>query len=221
MDTGKNLDYSPFKFQTKKLLTDKPQIFMFCVQYLHEELMDSKIYKNILVFILVLLLFQSSQAQETNQFNEYIGIFSNSVYGNYKVIIEAQNGKMFGSDPRGRSEIIQEMDDLGGLLPIEKKATIGHLISARSGVYHVASYKLLAALVTSLQTMQPPEGFTRNAFDAVIVRLTLGEGWHRIIGLHIFVDFVVLYFILISSGKPKKLISESSEKQEKSTGIAS
>jgi len=31
------------------------------------------------------------------------------------------------------------MDDIGGLLPVEKKATVEHLISARSGVYHLAS----------------------------------------------------------------------------------
>ncbi len=32
------------------------------------------------------------------------------------------------------------VDDIGGLLPTEKKATIHHLITARSGVYHPASY---------------------------------------------------------------------------------
>ena len=32
------------------------------------------------------------------------------------------------------------IDDIGGLLPIEKQATIGHVITARSGVYHPASY---------------------------------------------------------------------------------
>ena len=32
------------------------------------------------------------------------------------------------------------MDDIGGLLSIEKTATIEHLITARSGVYHPASY---------------------------------------------------------------------------------
>ncbi len=31
-------------------------------------------------------------------------------------------------------------DDIGGLLPVEKKATIHDLITARSGVYHPASY---------------------------------------------------------------------------------
>jgi len=33
-----------------------------------------------------------------------------------------------------------KMDDIGGLLPVEKQATIHHLITARSGVYHPASY---------------------------------------------------------------------------------
>lgn len=31
------------------------------------------------------------------------------------------------------------IDDIGGLLPIERKATIGHLVTSRSGVYHDAS----------------------------------------------------------------------------------
>jgi CubicO group peptidase (beta-lactamase class C family) len=33
-----------------------------------------------------------------------------------------------------------KFDDIGGLLPVEKQATIEHLITARSGVYHPASY---------------------------------------------------------------------------------
>jgi CubicO group peptidase (beta-lactamase class C family) len=33
-----------------------------------------------------------------------------------------------------------KIDDIGGLLPIEKKATIQQVITARSGVYHPASY---------------------------------------------------------------------------------
>lgn len=32
------------------------------------------------------------------------------------------------------------MDDIGGLLPVEKRAKVRHLITARSGVYHPASY---------------------------------------------------------------------------------
>lgn len=32
------------------------------------------------------------------------------------------------------------MDDIGGLLPVEKQATVHHLVTARSGVYHPASY---------------------------------------------------------------------------------
>ncbi len=33
-----------------------------------------------------------------------------------------------------------KVDDIGGLLPIERKATIGQVIAARSGVFHPASY---------------------------------------------------------------------------------
>lgn len=31
------------------------------------------------------------------------------------------------------------IDDIGGLLPIERKATIDHLVTSRSGIYHDAS----------------------------------------------------------------------------------
>ncbi|MEW6322575.1 MAG: serine hydrolase [Acidobacteriota bacterium] len=40
----------------------------------------------------------------------------------------------------GRTLADLGMDDIGGLLPREKQATIHHLITARSGVYHPASY---------------------------------------------------------------------------------
>jgi CubicO group peptidase (beta-lactamase class C family) len=33
-----------------------------------------------------------------------------------------------------------DIDDIGGLMPMEKQATIRHVITARSGVYHPASY---------------------------------------------------------------------------------
>jgi len=33
-----------------------------------------------------------------------------------------------------------QMDDVGGLLPVEREATIGDIISARSGIFHPASY---------------------------------------------------------------------------------
>ena len=31
-----------------------------------------------------------------------------------------------------------KIDDVGGLLPIEKEATLNNLITARSGIYHLA-----------------------------------------------------------------------------------
>ncbi len=58
------------------------------------------------------------------------------------------------------------IDDIGGLLPIEKKATIHHLITARSGVYHPASNggdNLADAPERGSQT--PGEYFLYNNWD--------------------------------------------------------
>ncbi len=58
------------------------------------------------------------------------------------------------------------IDDVGGLLPIEKKATIHHLITARSGVYHPASNggdNLADAPERGSQT--PGEYFLYNNWD--------------------------------------------------------
>ncbi|GHT15223.1 amide hydrolase [Bacteroidia bacterium] len=52
------------------------------------------------------------------------------LYGKY-----VENGKIDLS----RTMADLGIDDIGGLLPIEKQATIGQLITARSGVYHDAS----------------------------------------------------------------------------------
>lgn len=52
------------------------------------------------------------------------------IYGKYTM-----NGKI----DLNKSLESLDMDDHGGLLPIERRATITHLISAKSGVYHLAS----------------------------------------------------------------------------------
>lgn len=58
------------------------------------------------------------------------------------------------------------IDDVGGLMPIEKEATIEHLITARSGVYHPASNggdNLADA--PERGTQQPGEYFLYNNWD--------------------------------------------------------
>ena len=94
--------------------------------------MDSKIIKSILVFILVLLSFQSSEAQETNQFSKYIGIYSNRENVNYKVIIAAKYGKLLGADPRGRDEMIMETDTNYHFKNIRIR---GQFIQLKNGMY--------------------------------------------------------------------------------------
>src|SRR6185436_6684406 len=58
------------------------------------------------------------------------------------------------------------MDDVGGLLPIEKKATINDLITARSGVYHPASNEGDAtSMAPKRGTVQPGSFWLYNNWD--------------------------------------------------------
>jgi CubicO group peptidase (beta-lactamase class C family) len=54
------------------------------------------------------------------------------------------------------------IDDIGGLLPIEKQATVRDLISARSGAYHVASNGGDNIFCTTTGISTPPAPFLRN-----------------------------------------------------------
>lgn len=59
-----------------------------------------------------------------------------------KSILAMLYGKYVASGKINLEATLEElgMDDVGGLLPREKRATVRHLITARSGVYHPASY---------------------------------------------------------------------------------
>lgn len=58
------------------------------------------------------------------------------------------------------------LDDTGGLLPIEKKATIRHLLTARSGVYHPASNEGDAtAMAPKRGTVTPGSYWLYNNWD--------------------------------------------------------
>jgi CubicO group peptidase (beta-lactamase class C family) len=58
------------------------------------------------------------------------------------------------------------LDDVGGLLPIEKKATIKDLLTARSGVYHPASNEGDAsAMAPKRGSMQPGSFWLYNNWD--------------------------------------------------------
>ena len=58
-----------------------------------------------------------------------------------KSVLATMYGKYVEEGSIDLSKTMEDLniDDIGGLLPIEKKATIQHLITARSGVYHDAS----------------------------------------------------------------------------------
>ena len=58
------------------------------------------------------------------------------------------------------------IEDIGGLLPVEKKATIKHLISATSGIYHHASNSGdSAAFAPERGSVEPGEYFLYNNWD--------------------------------------------------------
>ncbi len=59
-----------------------------------------------------------------------------------------------------------KLDDVGGLLPIEKKATIINLLTARSGVYHAASNEGDAsAMAPQRGSVQPGNFWLYNNWD--------------------------------------------------------
>ena len=59
-----------------------------------------------------------------------------------------------------------QLDDIGGLLPVEKKATIKNLLTARSGVYHPASNEGDAtAMAPKRGTIKPGSFWLYNNWD--------------------------------------------------------
>jgi hypothetical protein len=67
----------------------------------------------------------------------------------------------------------------------------------------VESYGMLEILVAELGDSKGAPGLTDKAFKAVVSRLDMGQGWKVGIAFHIVVDLIVLYFILIWSGKKR------------------
>jgi hypothetical protein len=67
----------------------------------------------------------------------------------------------------------------------------------------VESYGMLETLVTELKASKGIPGLTDKAFEAVVARLDMGRGWKFGIVFHIVVDIIVLYFILIWSGRER------------------
>jgi hypothetical protein len=65
----------------------------------------------------------------------------------------------------------------------------------------VESYGMLETLVAELRGSKGAPGLTDKAFEAIVSRLDMGRGWKIGIAFHIVVDLIVLYFILIWSGK--------------------
>ncbi|MEO6131780.1 MAG: serine hydrolase [Saprospiraceae bacterium] len=73
-----------------------------------------------------------------------------------------ENGKINLNETLGQLGI----DDINGLLPIEKKATIQNLLNARSGVYHNASYPGdERAIAPHRGTVDPGSLFLYNNWD--------------------------------------------------------
>lgn len=76
-------------------------------------------------------------------------------------------------------------DDIGGLLPIEKEATVFDLITARSGVYHPASNPGDSENKPERGSKQPGTYFLYNNWDFNVA----GEAFEKMTGLNIYDAF--------------------------------
>jgi CubicO group peptidase (beta-lactamase class C family) len=77
------------------------------------------------------------------------------------------------------------IDDVGGLLPIEKSATIADLLTARSGVYHPASSPGSAKGVPARGSQRPGSYFYYNNWDFNVLRAV----FEKLTGKTIFAAF--------------------------------
>jgi CubicO group peptidase (beta-lactamase class C family) len=77
------------------------------------------------------------------------------------------------------------IDDVGGLLPIEKSATIADLLTARSGVYHPASSPGSAKGVPARGSQRPGSYFYYNNWDFNV----LGAVFEKLTGKTVFAAF--------------------------------
>ncbi len=96
------------------------------------------------------------------------------LYGPY-----VENGKI------NLNETLEELgiDDVNGLLPIEKKSTIQNLLTARSGVYHPASYPGdERAIAPNRGTVTPGSLFIYNNWDFNLA----GYVFEKLSGLNIY-----------------------------------
>jgi CubicO group peptidase (beta-lactamase class C family) len=79
------------------------------------------------------------------------------------------------------------IDDIGGLLPIEKQATVKHVISARSGVYHDASNGGDDAdLRPARGSKKPGEAYLYNNWDFNVA----GAIFEQLVGRNIYEVFL-------------------------------
>jgi hypothetical protein len=75
-----------------------------------KENMEFMNYYLVITSILFLSACAGSSGITNIESDQYVGIYSDRESGDYKVIINEQNGKLFGKDRRGKGEIIQETD---------------------------------------------------------------------------------------------------------------
>ena len=75
-----------------------------------KENMESMNYFLVITSILFLSACAGRSGMTDIKSDQYVGIYSDPASGDYKVIINEQNGKLFGKDRRGKDEIIQETD---------------------------------------------------------------------------------------------------------------
>ena len=119
------------------------------------------------------ILFEYGDTKETSYLASCRKSILSMLYGPF-----VENGKI------NLSTTIEQLqlDDVGGLLPVEKKATIKDLITARSGVYHPASNEGDAtAMAPKRGSVEPGSFWLYNNWDFNIAGFILEQQVNRTI----------------------------------------
>lgn len=104
-----------------------------------------------------------------------------------KSLLSMLYGKYVENGTIDLSKTVEDLgfDDIGGLLPIEKKATVYDLITARSGVYHPASNPGDSEDKPERGSKEPGSYFLYNNWDFNAA----GEAFEKMTGLNIYDAF--------------------------------
>lgn len=96
--------------------------------------------------------------------DQYVGIYSDPASGAYKVIINEQDGKLFGKDRRGKEEIIQETDTDFRLKSINARGRFNKL---ENGKYQNLSIKENGIEIRLTRLEIPQTRYEEAIYDSI------------------------------------------------------